>query len=61
MKENLAELVKKEFETLSAEKIEIERKLAPLIAFMNTERKGAKTGEKRGRKGKSVNEPQIEV
>jgi len=63
-KDSLADLVKKEYDSLVDEKnelmakaAEIDKKLEPILAFMNAGKKRAVGGQKRGRKPKGVSEP----
>ena len=67
-KEELGILVQKEHDLLMAEKkealekvAEIDKKLEPVLAYLNAGKKVSKTGEKRGRKSKTVIEPQTEA
>lgn len=60
---NLSEMIKKEFETLTAEKndllakvAEIDKKLEPVLAYLGAGKKKAVGGKKRGRKPKVVAE-----
>ena len=64
-KEELAAMVQKEFDLLNVEKLEllkkvaeIDKKMVPLIAFMDAGKKSVVTGKKRGRKPKTEKAPE---
>lgn len=62
-KEDLATMIKKEYDVLMAEKndlltkvAEIDKKLEPVLAYLGAGKKKAVEGKKRGRKPKVISE-----